>query len=212
MLTSNTKSILIPVFLILALLACNLPLDLVTPTDTPEPERTERPADTTEVVVSPTIAEATAQPLPALPTFTPESQDAPPASAVLPAALYLLSDQSGSDQVYRLEQDGMTLTQVTFEPAPVRDFSVSSVGRVAYISDNDLWLANADGSERTQMVDGPPQPSVEDNNRINLEMSAPRWGPDGGQERVAEPVREPLAGADEYTPGRQRPLHDGLCA
>ena len=43
----------------------------------------------------------------------------------------------------RLEQDGQTVTQVTSTAAPITDFDVSSTtGALAYVSDNDIYLAD----------------------------------------------------------------------
>ena len=119
----------------------------------------------------------------AVPTTEPPSAtDTPTPSAVLPAPLLFLSNRSGSDQIWRLDVDGVTLTQLTNEAAPVTDFDAAPVGgRLAYVSDNDLIVANADGSGRALLVDGPPQPAVDAPDRINTEMKQLRWSSDGAR-------------------------------
>ncbi|MGH2592537.1 MAG: DPP IV N-terminal domain-containing protein [Anaerolineae bacterium] len=113
------------------------------------------------------------------PTETPAATPTSVAPAVLPAPLLFLSNRSGSDQIWRLDVDGVTLMQLTNEAAPVTDFDASPVdGRLAYVSDNDLIVANADGSDRALLVDGPPQPTIDAPDRINTEMKQLRWSLD----------------------------------
>ncbi len=106
-----------------------------------------------------------------------EATEPPPAS-LLPQALYFMgTDVSGLDQVFRLAADGMTLTQVTFEPANVQSFDISPVdGSVAYVSNNQLLVAAADGSGRRLLVDG-----GDAQYEFNLTILNPRWSPDGWQ-------------------------------
>lgn len=80
------------------------------------------------------------------------------ASGLLPHSLYFLSnDGQGVTQVYRLESDGRTRRQITFEPLNVWDYAVSAVdGIVVYETNHQLLLAAADGSNRRVLVDGVP--------------------------------------------------------
>jgi hypothetical protein len=89
------------------------------------------------------------------PTVAPESP-----TILLPQRLYFLSNDSQSIlQVFRLEQDGRTKTQLTFEPARVWDYNVSpSDGSIAYEVNSQLVLVNADGSNRRTLVQGTPDP------------------------------------------------------
>jgi hypothetical protein len=101
---------------------------------------------------------------------------------VLPASLLFLSDRGGSAQIWRLEADGVTLHQATDTALPVTAFDTSpSDGRIAYVSDNDLFIAKPDGSNPTLLYDGPPTPAEDANDHINLELTNPRWSPDGTQ-------------------------------
>src|SRR5688572_20292976 len=91
----------------------------------------------------PTVAET--------PTNVPEAT-----TNLLPQSLYFLGRDSQSlTQLYRMQRDGKTVTQLTFEPLNVTDYDVSIVdGSLAYVASNQLLLANADGSNRRVLVDG----------------------------------------------------------
>ena len=86
------------------------------------------------------------------------SGDAPLPStpSLLPHSMYFLKDDSaGVMQVFRLEKEGKTVTQVTFEPADVDGYDVASVsGSVVYASNRQLLLVETDGSDRRLLVEG----------------------------------------------------------
>jgi WD40 repeat protein len=90
-----------------------------------------------------------------VPTDVPESS-----AILLPHSLYFLSNDSQSlPQVFRMERDGRTKTQLTFEPAQVWDYDVSPAdGSLAYEVNNQLVLVNADGSNRRVLVAGGSNP------------------------------------------------------
>jgi TolB protein len=71
---------------------------------------------------------------------------------LLPKPLYFLSEQSGSAQVWRMETDAHTTIQVTNEAQPVVSFDVSPTGKLAYVSQNQVTIAEADGSNRQVVV------------------------------------------------------------
>lgn len=157
------KRILIAVFLLTAaLLACANPLG------TPAPEQPRN----VETIVAMTFAALTA-PVPEL-SVTP----LPSTGSLLPHSMYFLNnDSTGFLQVYRLEKDGKTLTQVTREPATVDDYDVSPVdGGVAYVSQNQLLLVNADGSNRRLLFDGGAR---DENNPFLNSLSNPVFSPNG---------------------------------
>jgi hypothetical protein len=89
------------------------------------------------------------------PTVVPESP-----VILLPHLLYFLSNDSQSIlQVFRLERNGRTKTQVTFEPTRVWDYNVSPAdGSIAYEVNSQLVLVSADGSNRRILVQGAPDP------------------------------------------------------
>ena len=92
-----------------------------------------------------------------IPTVAETSTDVPEAAASsLPHSLYFLGRDSQSlNQLYRMDRDGKTVTQLTFEPVNVTDYDVSMVdGSLAYVASNQLLLANADGSNRHVLIDG----------------------------------------------------------
>ena len=71
-----------------------------------------------------------------VPTHTPRPSPTrvPVSNNLLPRSIYFLRpDDTGIDQVYRLESDGKTLLQLTFEPTPVQDYDITPAGDLAYI-------------------------------------------------------------------------------
>jgi hypothetical protein len=95
---------------------------------------------------------------------------------LLPRALYFLNnDSAGLAQVYRLEKDGKSVKQVTFEPAAVETYDVSMKdGSVAYVSNNQLLLVNADGSNRRLLIDGG---ALDENNPFLTSIRNPVFSP-----------------------------------
>jgi hypothetical protein len=108
-----------------------------------------------------TVVAATFQALTVAAPVPEASQPAPqnPSTGILPRALYFLNNDSvGIAQVYRLEKDGKTVKQITFEPAKVEHYDVSQKdGSVVYVSNNQMLLVNADGSNRRMLLDGGPR-------------------------------------------------------
>lgn len=109
---------------------------------------------------------------------------------VLPApAIYLRAEEGavapGRQNLWRLEADGVTETQMTDEAVPVTSFDVSPVdGAIAYTTfgDNDLVLIEWDGSHRRVLVDGvdlSAQPNGAEWGRASNANVA--WSPDGSQ-------------------------------
>jgi hypothetical protein len=112
-------------------------------------------------------------------TFEALTQVAPPPpSSLLPASIYFLANDSiGRLQVFRLERDGATVTQLTFEPVEVKEFEVSLVdGSVAYISNNQIITVNADGSDRAMIFDGGAMDEI---NPFLTSIRGLAWSPDG---------------------------------
>lgn len=86
-------------------------------------------------------------------------------SSLLPNSLYYI--QNG--QIHRMERDGVTITQITFELESVIDFDISPLtGMMAYISGYQLILADANGGNREVLV-------VSD----TYVWYSPHWSPDG---------------------------------
>ncbi|MBK9924080.1 MAG: PD40 domain-containing protein [Anaerolineales bacterium] len=127
-----------------------------------------------------TIVAGTLQALtPVSSTVVPDAPSATPAPAgILPRSLYYIgSDGSGLAQVFRVERDGVTTRQITFEPSNVSSFDVSPIdGSMAYVANNQLLSINADGSGRSLLVDGGV---VDPNNQMSTSISNPVFSPDG---------------------------------
>jgi dipeptidyl aminopeptidase/acylaminoacyl peptidase len=116
--------------------------------------------------------------LTALTAPAPGNTPAPSTYGLLPHSMYFLNnDNKGLIQVYRLEKDGKTIKQITFEPAKVDFYDVSLIdGSVAYVTNNQIFTVNADGSNRSMIVDGGP---VDPNDRNAKYINGSLWSPDG---------------------------------
>ena len=128
-----------------------------------------------------TVVAQTMQALTAVASPAPVATSAPPSgtSDLLPHPLYYLNnDSAGFLQVHRLEMDGKTVQQITFEPGNVETYDVSPVdGSVAYTSNNQLLLVEVDGSDRLLLVDGGPLAS--DESYATSRVGNVAWSPDG---------------------------------
>jgi hypothetical protein len=150
-----------------AVLACASPLEVLP---------TAAPANV-ETIVALTL-QALTPVTPSSPTALPDADGTPAAPSLLPYSLYFLNnDGAGLLQVFRLAADGAILTQLTFEPAAVDGYDVSPAdGSVAYTSNNQLFLINADGSGRRLLIDGGPQDA---NSPYLNDLHSPVWSPNG---------------------------------
>jgi Tol biopolymer transport system component len=135
----------------------------------------------------------------ATPTLRPTRTPTPtvaPLTMKIPHALYFLSEGSTEaeyvarpEQIWRLDPDGVTLTEITHEDHAVTDFDISAAtGQLAYVVDrfvgtqsggtqlvgNQLIIARIDGSERRVVVDQ----SSADSKDISP-VTGLRWSPDG---------------------------------
>jgi Tol biopolymer transport system component len=113
----------------------------------------QQTADQVATVVAATLQAIT----PAVPATTANVPEAP--TNLLPHTLfYLGKDGAGHLQVFRIRNDGKTVTQLTYEEVDVTDYDVSMAdGRVAYVSNNILSLILADGTYQRVLVDGGPR-------------------------------------------------------
>jgi hypothetical protein len=134
------------------------------PTSAPQPTA---PAPTS--APQPTVAPA--------PTSAPQPTEPPPAAALLPAPVYLLD----GGQIWRLERDGQTRRQITFEASDIYDFDVGA-------TDNALAYALGDGEERTIVL-------LDASGRNEL-IRGPVWGPQiaPAGEPIAFQIEEPTDG------------------
>jgi hypothetical protein len=125
------------------------------------------------------LAEITTAVASTLGAMTPEVAKSPTTGAetstdLLPHRLYLIGkDNDWFNQVFSIERDGKTKTQITFEPGGLDDYDVSQAdGSIAYTANNQLLLVNADGSNRRMLVDGGPKES-------SASVTRPVFSPDG---------------------------------
>jgi len=128
-----------------------------------------------------TVVAQTMQALTSIASTAPIVTPTPPSgtSGLLPRPLYYLNnDSAGFLQVHRLETDGETAQQITFEPSDVETYDVSPAdGSVAYTSDNQLLLVDVDGSNRRLLVDGGPLGS--DESYATSRVRGVAWSADG---------------------------------
>ena len=115
--------------------------------------------ETEPAFTSESTANVTFEPL------TPESAETTASQTgteLLPHTLYFLAtDNQAISQIYRMERDGKTITQLTSEPVEVTDYDISlRDGSIAYVASNQLLLANTDGSNRRVLVDGGSAPDL----------------------------------------------------
>ena len=108
---------------------------------------------------------------------TPEPEVEEPAT-LLPSSLYYLGNDSANlSQVFRMEKDGVTARQLTFESDSVGSYDISPVdGSVVYVANNQMVLIEADGSGRRVLVDGGP---IDQNNPYQTSINSPVFSPDG---------------------------------
>ena len=174
--------------LALAVLACDIAVPTV-PVPPPSSGATSTPPFSPEDVGTVVALTLTARaPGGQVATSTaPPTQDGEATSTVpvpegegtlLPRTLYFLStDGEGLVQVFRMEREGGTASQITSEPVSVNDYDVSPVdGSVAYVAENQLLSIGADGSGRRVLVDGG---EVDPNNPFIGTIGSPVFSPDG---------------------------------
>ena len=128
-----------------------------------------------------TAVALTLQAIAAAATPAPSETPAPLPTAVpdaLPRDLfYRGKDAAGNWQIFRLDFDGHTVQQVTFEPLNVDAYGISPVdGSIAFVTNNQLYLVDAAGAGRRMLIDGGV---VDLNNPWVNRLSAPVWSPDG---------------------------------
>ena len=124
-----------------------------------------------------TIVAGTMQAL--TPVVADSPTETPIPEGILPRSFYYLGtdNTTGLLQVFRIERDGTTMHQVTFEPINVESYDVSLTdGSVAYVSNNQLLWVDANGSGRRLLVDGGP---VDQINPFVSTLSNPVFSPDG---------------------------------
>ena len=99
---------------------------------------------------------------------------------VLPRSLYFLDGPKDSKQVWRLEKDGKTFSQITFEEKGVENFDVSSVdGSTALISDNKLFLVDPKSQNHRLIVDGNLVEAEGEEWYFKNSINNPSFSPDG---------------------------------
>jgi TolB protein len=97
------------------------------------------------------VPDSTGAPL----NFTVNIEVLAAAANILPAPLFYLRGEEDARQIWRMEPDGFTLTQLTQESAGVSGFEVNPVdNRLAYVSDYQLILLDPVNANRQILVAG----------------------------------------------------------
>lgn len=212
----NNRILLAIIMLTVSILACGLPAGQ------------DQPSATEDAPSSDQVATVVASTMQALTQVSPDVETpTPPPEELLPRSLYFLNnDNAGITQIFRLETDGETLTQITFEPTAVGSYDVSQVdGSVAYVTGNQLFLINADGSGRRLLIDGGP---VDPDYRYAEGINSPVFSPNAQtlayghkglvlyavstgvsnvvlESRVTDPITGSLTPAEIYIPQKYSP-------
>jgi hypothetical protein len=102
-------------------------------------------------------------------------------SRILPAPLYLLSANDG--QIWRVETDAVTTTQVSQHSAPISEFDISPVDdTLLFVSQNELRRSQPQSAESVLLASTQPVSSASavyvSNVPIN-QFFAPLWNPNG---------------------------------
>ena len=152
------------IILALAVMACASPLTGGTAEPSSPDQLATIVASTMQALTSEAPAEA-----------TPEPEEP---VTLLPHTLYYLgNDGANLSQIFRMEKDGLTVRQLTFEPDSVGSYGISPVdGSVAYVANNQMILIQADGSGRRVLVDGGP---MDENNPFLTSINSPVFSPNG---------------------------------
>lgn len=164
---------------------------IISPTNTPTPNSTFIPTSTYTRMPTrtPTVTKTPRPTLTPIPTFAL-------LTTRLPHALYFLSEgtietEYGArpKQIWRLDPDGVTLTEITHEIDGVAEFDISlATGYLTYVIDqyvgdqhggsqfvrNQLIAIRTDGTGRRVVVDEGPG----ENGKINR-ATGPYWSPNG---------------------------------
>lgn len=108
-----------------------------------------------------------------------------PPSSKLPAHLYYLHE----GQIWRLDQDGQDISQITQERIAIDAFDFNPhTQKFVFISGNQLFLADAEGHGRELLIDGQPLSSQSDDSTQQTDpedstaaIYSPLWSQDGNR-------------------------------
>jgi Tol biopolymer transport system component len=103
-----------------------------------------------------------------------------PGEAPLPATVYYLNGAPAEAQVWRLETNGMTASQITHEAEGVDDFAVSPAdGSLAIVTANQLFVQGPGGRDRKRIADGTLAADEAEGLVSRNTVEAPSFSPDG---------------------------------
>ena len=95
-------------------------------------------------------------------------------------SIYFLKGEDKQAQIWRLESDVVTLSQITEAENGINEFSVSnSDGSIAFISDNHLYLVDADGDDQKLIADDSRVDWEAEDAAFRSYITNPVFSPDG---------------------------------
>lgn len=111
---------------------------------------------------------------------TPTALPTAVAGDLLPAPLYY--ENPDDNQVWRVERDGVTLTQISQEAAPVEAYAVNPAdGSLALVNANRVIVTDGLGADRRVIADAPSEAEAGVHWYLNARVSDPVWSADGRQ-------------------------------
>jgi len=133
---------------------------------------TDLPAIATQTQLSQTVS-------PTEPIIAGESTAKPEERSVLANGLYYLAqDANGIYQIFRLDKDGKSIEQKTFETSDISSFDVSPRdGKLAFVVENNLFTMASTEDNRTTVLEGPLLEN--DADRKVRAIKNPLWAQDG---------------------------------
>jgi hypothetical protein len=92
----------------------------------------------------------------------------------------LSKDAGGLFQVWRVSQDRSSTIQLTSEPENVDEFAINPItGQIAYLTNNQVYLINADTTGRTLLIDGSGTDQTSDEYFFREKIAGLSWNNDG---------------------------------
>jgi hypothetical protein len=101
-------------------------------------------------------------------------------ASLIPHALYYLEGWEEEAQIWKLEKDGISKRQLTFEPGGINAFSVSKRdGSLAFVSNNRLFVTDPEGNNKRLIADASNIDNQIEDYHFHGIIDRPVFSPDG---------------------------------